>query len=75
MSKDNTTADTSEGPKAHNNLIYVQDMLGQLRIVADAEGADMLSYLIEMAYIECGDILSKSQPLKSGLQNKGYKSP
>lgn len=75
LPKYSNTAETSERLKAHNNLNYVKDMLEQLRTVTDAEGADMLSYLIEMAYIECGDILSNSRPLNSGLQNKGYKAP
>jgi hypothetical protein len=48
-------------------------MLGELRKVADAEGADMLCYLIEMAYIEAGDIKSKLRPLKSGVENKRNK--
>jgi hypothetical protein len=74
LSKNNNTAQISDSPKAHNNLVYVKDMLGELRTVADVEGADMLSYLIEMAYIECGEILSNSRPLNLGLQNKGYKS-
>lgn len=49
-------------------------MLGELRKVADSEGADMLCYLIEMAYIETGDILSKSRPVSSGIEDKGNKS-
>lgn len=49
-------------------------MLGELRKVADAEGADMLCYLIEMAYIEAGDIISKSRPVSSGIENKRNKS-
>lgn len=49
-------------------------MLGELRKVADAEGADMLCYLIEMAYIETGDIISKSRPINSGIEDKRNKS-
>lgn len=57
-----------------DNLIYVRDMLGELRKVAESEGADMLCYFIEMAYIETGDILSDHRPIKSGLENKGYET-
>ena len=31
------------------NIAYIRQMLGELRQVARAEGADMLCYLIEMA--------------------------
>ena len=75
MPNNDNAANSGDVPKAHNNLIYVRDMLGELRAVTEAEGADMLSYLIEMAYIECGDILSNSRPLNSGFQNKRYKAP
>lgn len=41
-------------------LEYLRSMLGQLRIMADAERFDMLAYLIEMSYIEAGDLISNS---------------
>ena len=47
-------------------LDYMQAMLGQLRTMAEAERCDMLAYLIEMAYIEIGDILRGSRPLRAG---------
>ena len=56
------------------SLKYVKDMLGELHTISDAEGADMLSYLIEMAFIECDDILSNSRPIKLGFQNKRHKA-
>jgi hypothetical protein len=43
-------------------LRYVQSMLGQLRQMADAERCEMLSYLIEMAYVECSDIVRGERP-------------
>lgn len=43
-------------------LDYVQSMLGQLRVMADAERCSMLAYLIEMAYVEAGDILRGEFP-------------
>lgn len=43
-------------------LDYVQSMLGQLRLMAEAERCGMLAYLIEMAYIEAGDIIRGEMP-------------
>ena len=44
------------------SLQFIQSMLGQLRQMADSERSDMLSYLIEMAYVECSDILRGDRP-------------
>lgn len=41
---------------SRENIAYIRQMLGELRQVARNEGADMLCYLIEMAYVEAGDI-------------------
>jgi hypothetical protein len=48
---------------AEENIAYTRQMLGELRTVANNEGADMLRYLIEMAYVEAGDILAGLRPL------------
>lgn len=45
-------------------LDYIQAMLGQLRTMADAEHCEMLVYLIEMAYVEIGDIVRGDRPLR-----------
>jgi hypothetical protein len=45
-----------------DRIVYVRQMLGELRRVADEQGADMLCYLIEMAYEEAGDVLSGHRP-------------
>lgn len=39
-----------------DNIAYIRQMLGELRTVAELEECDMLSYLIEMAYLEAHDI-------------------
>jgi hypothetical protein len=44
------------------NIAYIRQMLGELRQVASGEGADMLCYLIEMAYVEAGDVQSGLRP-------------
>ena len=51
---------------AEENIAYIRQMLGELRTVANNEGADMVRYLIEMAYVEAGDIQSGVRPLSAG---------
>ncbi len=50
-----TDADRS-AQSARENIAYIRQMLGELRMVARNEGAEMLCYLIEMAYVEAGDL-------------------
>jgi hypothetical protein len=38
------------------NIAYIRQMLGELRRIAEREGEEMLCYLIEMAYVEAGDL-------------------
>ena len=52
--------------RSAGNLAYVCQMLAELRQVASGEGADMLCYLIEMAYIEAGDIQNGRRKLSVG---------
>lgn len=52
--RDGTNRSGGDGPGG--NLAYIRQMLGQLRQVAYQERAHMLCYLIEMAYIEAGDL-------------------
>ena len=56
----------SRGEQTSENLAYIRQMLAELRIVAEREGADMLCYLIEMAYIEAGDIQNGRRKLSVG---------
>jgi len=51
------------------NIAYIRQMLGELRQVALGEGADMLCYLIEMAYVEAGDLQAGRCP--RSLSNRG----
>jgi hypothetical protein len=39
-------------------ISYIKQMLGELSQVARAEQADLLVYLLEMAFTEAGDILT-----------------
>ena len=43
---------------------YIQQMLGELRTMAEIERCDMLTYLIEMAYVEAGDIRRGARPMR-----------
>jgi len=49
--------------RTEQNIAYIRQMLAELRGVAASENADMLCYLIEMAYIEAGDVLAGNRPL------------
>ncbi|WP_328592423.1 hypothetical protein [Martelella alba] len=44
-----------------DSIEYIRQMLGELRRLADSSGEDMLSYLIDMAYIEATDLQSRSK--------------
>lgn len=57
-----------------DNLVYIQEMLVELRQVADKEGEDMLCYLIEMAYLEAGDILTKKPDGELDVRADGHSS-
>ena len=43
-------------------LHYVHSMLGQLRGLSESGKYDLLTYLIDMAYIEAGDIIRGERP-------------
>ncbi len=63
------------------NIAYIRQMLGELRQVALGEGADMLCYLIKMAYVEAGmfrpgavpghsSIASETNPQRVGVDGR-----
>jgi hypothetical protein len=56
--------------RRQESLQFIQSMLGQLRQMADAERYNMLSYLIEMAYVESSDILRGDRPLRIQEQKR-----
>ena len=72
MIPNSTAADRREA-QAREKVAYIRHMLGELRGVAANEGADMLCYLIEMAFVEAGDILSGKRQL-SLSHVEGHKS-
>ena len=58
------------GKKRHETLDYIQSMLAQLRIMAEAERCDMLAYLIEMANLEASDVLRGERPSRVSEQKR-----
>lgn len=50
--------DDGQTKRSHVTLAYIKVMLGELRDVAENKDADMLHYLIGMAFLEAGDVLS-----------------
>ncbi len=52
---------SSDPDRSSENIAYVKDMLSELRNVAKSENADLLSYLIEMAYVEAGEVQASRQ--------------
>ncbi|SIR16959.1 hypothetical protein SAMN05880590_11325 [Rhizobium sp. RU35A] len=55
-------------------IAYICQMLAELRVVADRQGAEMLCYLIEMAYVEANDLQS-GRRRRSIDHRQGDKSP
>nr|WP_149738158.1 hypothetical protein [Rhizobium sp. RU20A] len=52
----------SGSTQGRENMAYIREMLGELRAVAEAEGAGMLCYLLEMAYLEASDLQQGRRP-------------
>ena len=47
-----------------NSLDYLQAMLREMRSIGQAERCDILAYMIEMAYIECSDVIRGERPTR-----------
>jgi hypothetical protein len=69
-----TVESSDRGNGTRENVAYIRQMLAELRAVAEGEGAEMLCYLIEMAYVEAGDVLSGRRPLSIHHAER-HKSP
>jgi hypothetical protein len=65
------------GDRTMENIAYIRQMLAELRLVAENEGAEMLCYLIEMAYVEAGDVQTgrRSLSIQHGERNKSPRMP
>ena len=53
-------------------LEYVRSLLADARYMTGAEGCDMLTYLVELAYAELEDILNGDRPfvVRTGAELK-----
>lgn len=65
------TQGSLEKARTEQNIAYIRQMLGELRSVAHGENAGMLCYLIEMAYLEAGDLLEGRRPVNAGKNPYG----
>ncbi len=75
MAKD-TSDINGRGPHTIENIAYIRQMLTELREVAEREGAQMLCYLIEMAYAEANDLHMLSTPsIHDARRNKAASKP
>jgi hypothetical protein len=45
--------------KKYEDLIYIRQVLGELRVMADRHRAQMLCYLLDMAYQETSDLVQE----------------
>ena len=50
------------------SIAYIQQMLGELRTLSEIERCNMLTYLIEMAYVEAGEIRRGQRPMRVSPQ-------
>jgi len=64
-SKDGNASPPARGTET---LDYICAMLRELRVLAHGDGADMLSYLIEMAYVEASDLMREQAQGGNGVQ-------
>lgn len=55
---------STSSERRQDTLGFIQSMLLQLNQMALAERCDMLGYLIEMAYVESGDVTRGDRPLR-----------
>ena len=57
------------------SVAYIQQMLGELRTLAEIERCDMLTYLIEMAYVEAGEIRRGQRPMRVAPRRAAEPAP
>ena len=59
----------ASGP-SRENIAYVRQMLAELAQVARKERADLLAYLLEMAFTEATDLLSEHSGVIKGERDQ-----
>lgn len=55
----NISGNDNERRLTEDEIIYIRQILGQLRRLSDKEGTEILCYLIDMAYLEAGEVQSQ----------------
>lgn len=55
----------SGSKRKKETLEFIHSMLSELRSMSRTEGCDMLTYLVEQAYIEAEDMLRGQRPLNT----------
>ena len=60
----------NDSRKRTETLDYIQSMLGQLRVMAENDRCDMLAFLIEMAYLEAGEVVRGERPSRTGRDKR-----
>lgn len=63
---------STQSERRAETLNFIQSMLMQLNQMALGERHDMLAYLIEMAYLECGDLVRSDHTPSSILEYQGH---
>ncbi|MBX9458835.1 MAG: hypothetical protein KL863_23915 [Rhizobium sp.] len=58
------------GGSSRENIAYVRQMLAELAQVARKERADLLAYLLEMAFTEASDLLTDRSGVIKGERNQ-----
>lgn len=51
-------------------ITYMHQMLRELRTMAETQSCEMLAYLIEMAYVESGELLQKDDDSAVGDRDR-----
>jgi hypothetical protein len=62
----NMEHDIGHSPSSRERISYIKHMLGELIHVARAERAELLVYLLEMAFTEAGDLMADPENSTGG---------
>lgn len=65
----------SPSGSTHENIAYIKQMLAELAHVARREKAEMLAYLLEMAFTEASDILNGDSVVRKVERDHAARMP
>ncbi len=72
MSSAEHTLESALRDTSRQNVANIHSMLRELKTIAEVERCDLLTHLLEMAYLESGDILRGLRPLRSNKTGSVY---